>query len=103
MAGVNMVRLLRGEALLQPPPTTMIGALLHYITHADPQNFQPMKANMGLLPEMETQVRGKMNRYAAYAERAQQELETYLQSVGFMALNGKTLARNDETEPGTSR
>jgi methylenetetrahydrofolate--tRNA-(uracil-5-)-methyltransferase len=92
MAGVNMVRLLRGEALLQPPPTTMIGALLHYITHADPKNFQPMKANMGLLPEMETRVRGKMNRYAVYAERAQQAMEAYLQTEGFVALAGEGMA-----------
>ncbi|MDQ3250493.1 MAG: methylenetetrahydrofolate--tRNA-(uracil(54)-C(5))-methyltransferase (FADH(2)-oxidizing) TrmFO, partial [Chloroflexota bacterium] len=67
VAGINVVRLLHDQSLLQPPPTTMIGALLHYITHADAQNFQPMKANMGLLPEMATPVRGKFNRYAAYA------------------------------------
>ncbi len=86
VAGINLARLLQGEPLLQPPPTTMIGALLHYITHADPKNFQPMKANMGLLPEMATRVRGKVNRYGAYAERAHQEMEAYLQAVGFTAL-----------------
>jgi len=86
VAGINMARLLQGEPLLQPPPNTMIGALLHYITHADPKNFQPMKANMGLLPEMATRVRGKVNRYGAYAERAHQEMEAYLQTVGFTAL-----------------
>ena len=86
VAGINMARLLQGEPLLQPPPTTMIGALLHYITHADPKNFQPMKANMGLLPEMATRVRGKVNRYGAYAERAHQEMEAYLQTIGFTAL-----------------
>jgi len=86
IAGVNMVRWLQGQPLLQLPPTTMIGALLHYITHADAENFQPMKANMGLLPEMATPIRGKMNRYAAYAERAQQALEAYLQAEKFEVL-----------------
>ena len=52
IAGINMARLLQGQPLLELPPTTMIGALLHYITHAEPDNFQPMKANMGLLPDM---------------------------------------------------
>ncbi len=83
IAGINMSRLLAGQALLTPPPTTMIGALLHYITHADPQNFQPMKANMGLLPEMERRIRHKVNRYAAYAERARTELESYLTALDF--------------------
>lgn len=78
MAGINMMRLLRGEPLLVPPPTTMIGALLHYITHADPANFQPMKATMGLLPEMAQRFRGKESRYAAYAARARTDLEAYL-------------------------
>ena len=82
VAGINVVRYLAGEPLLQLPPTSMIGALLHYITHADPDNFQPMKANMGLLPEMQRRVRGKANRYAAYAERAHTDFDAYLRSMG---------------------
>src|SRR5215207_1796253 len=64
LAGINVARSLSGQSMLQLPRTTMIGALLHYVTHAEPDNFQPMKANMGLLPEMEEQIRGKANRYA---------------------------------------
>jgi methylenetetrahydrofolate--tRNA-(uracil-5-)-methyltransferase len=70
VAGINSVRRLRGEALLELPRTTMIGALLHYITHAEPKTFQPMKAAMGLLPELDATVRNKRARYATYAERA---------------------------------
>jgi methylenetetrahydrofolate--tRNA-(uracil-5-)-methyltransferase len=83
VAGVNLVRLLRGEALLTLPRTTMIGALLHYITHADPANFQPMKAAMGLLPELDDPVRNKRARYGSYAERAAGDLEAYLVAAGF--------------------
>lgn len=97
VAGVNMVRLLRGEALIQPPPTTMVGALLHYITHANAENFQPMKANMGLLPETTNFIRGKTNRYAAYAERAHQDMEAYLQGVRFEALTLAEVAAPVET------
>lgn len=79
IAGINMVRLLQGEPLLEMPRTSMIGALLHYITHADPENFQPMKAAMGLLPELPAWIRHKQQRYNAYAERAHTELEAYLQ------------------------
>jgi methylenetetrahydrofolate--tRNA-(uracil-5-)-methyltransferase len=78
IAGHNIVRLLGGEPLLELPRTTMIGALLYYITHAEPANFQPMKAAMGLLPELETAVRGKRARYGTYTERATADFEAYL-------------------------
>ncbi len=82
VAGLNMHRLLTGQDLLVPPRTTMIGALLHYITHADPDNFQPMKANMGILPELEKRVRKKQERYKVYASRAEADFATYLAEVG---------------------
>jgi methylenetetrahydrofolate--tRNA-(uracil-5-)-methyltransferase len=78
MAGLNMARLLQGKVPLAPPPTTMIGALLHYITHAEPKNFQPMKATMGLLPEMDERIRRKESRYAAYAARAHADMEAFV-------------------------
>lgn len=83
VAGVNLVRWLHGEPLLTFPRTTMIGALLHYITHAAPATFQPMKAAMGLLPELETTVRSKRARYATYAERAEAEMTAFLAAAGF--------------------
>lgn len=83
LAGINLARYLQGEELLTLPPTTMIGALLHYITHAEPKSFQPMKAAMGLLPDLAEPIRNKQKRYAAYAERAQQELRQYLEQANF--------------------
>ncbi len=90
VAGINVARLTQGQPLLELPQSTMIGALLHYITHAEPDNFQPMKANMGILPQMEEQIRGKANRYAAYAERAQQEMSAYLQTTDFTPIPSQT-------------
>ncbi|MEZ4677913.1 MAG: methylenetetrahydrofolate--tRNA-(uracil(54)-C(5))-methyltransferase (FADH(2)-oxidizing) TrmFO [Caldilineaceae bacterium] len=86
IAGINVVRLLQDEPLLHLPPSTMSGALLHYITHAEPKNFQPMKAAMGLLPELDVPVRGKQQRYSAYAARAHTDLNEYLDQVGFAAI-----------------
>lgn len=83
IAGVNMARFLGGEPLLVPPRESMMGSLLYYITHADPENFQPMKANMGLLPDLEERVRGKQARYGVYAERAQAALADYLAALAF--------------------
>ncbi len=75
VAGLNAVRFLRGQAPLVFPETTMIGALLRYISHADPKDFQPMKANFGLMPPLEKRVRRKQERYQAYARRALASLE----------------------------
>jgi methylenetetrahydrofolate--tRNA-(uracil-5-)-methyltransferase len=85
-AGINCARLLIGKTPLTLPATSMSGALLHYITHAEPKDFQPMKANMGLLPEMTERIRSKVERYAAYAARARHDLHTYLQQAGFVPL-----------------
>ena len=82
IAGINLARQLSGEPLLTFPRTSMIGALLHYITHAEPENFQPMKANMGLLPDLEKRVRGKVDRYGAYAKRADADFRAYLAQMG---------------------
>jgi len=83
LAGINMARLLTDQPPLQLPRAAMSGALFHYITHASPDDFQPMKANMGLLPPLPERVRNKRQRYAAYAARAKQELENCLLEKGF--------------------
>ena len=70
----------------------MIGALLHYITHAEPKDFQPMKANMALLPDLDPWVRNKRARYAAYAERAQTEMAAYLTAADFTPLTRHSMA-----------
>ena len=75
LAGVNAARLALGQAPLTLPPTTMAGALLAYITRADPKTFQPMKANFGLMPELELPVKDKRMRHAAFAARALSDLE----------------------------
>jgi methylenetetrahydrofolate--tRNA-(uracil-5-)-methyltransferase len=77
LAGVNAARLIAGEELWRLPPDTMLGALCHYVTHAEPAHFQPMKANFGLMPPLERRVRGR-ERGAAYAGRALGSLERFL-------------------------
>jgi methylenetetrahydrofolate--tRNA-(uracil-5-)-methyltransferase len=75
MAGVNAARFALGQAPLTLPPTTMLGALCHYVSHAEPESFQPMKANFGILPSLSPPVRNKRQRYHAYATRAMQDLK----------------------------
>ncbi len=82
IAGLNMACFLRGEEPLILPPTTMIGALCHYITNPAIKEFQPMKANFGLLPPLEKRIKKKQARYTAYAERALRDLEAFVASKG---------------------
>jgi methylenetetrahydrofolate--tRNA-(uracil-5-)-methyltransferase len=78
VAGLNAARYLRGQSPLIFPQTTMIGALLHYISHAEPKDFQPMKANFGLMPPLERRVRRKQERNQTYARRALADLEAFI-------------------------
>ena len=70
IAGRNAAALLQGEDLKVAPLTTMTGALINYITHAELGSFQPMKANFGILPPLAERHAGKRDRYSAYSERA---------------------------------
>ncbi|MCC6613366.1 MAG: methylenetetrahydrofolate--tRNA-(uracil(54)-C(5))-methyltransferase (FADH(2)-oxidizing) TrmFO [Anaerolineae bacterium] len=81
LAGINMARHLDGQPPITLPPTTMLGALAHYVTHAEAKHFQPMKANFGILPPLEPHVRDKRQRYAAYVERALSDLDGVLAGV----------------------
>lgn len=98
VSGLNAARLADdgpdgGAEALAFPPVTMIGALCRYVTTADPENFQPMKANFGLLPPLEPPVRNKRQRYAAYARRALEALEAYMAAAGLEPVDTRSPGR----------
>jgi methylenetetrahydrofolate--tRNA-(uracil-5-)-methyltransferase len=71
LAGINAASLHHKKDPIILPRTTMLGALCHYVTHADLKDFQPMKANFGILPPLEHAEKiGKRERGKLYAERA---------------------------------
>ena len=79
LAGINAARLYKNQKPLDLPQTTMLGALCHYVTHANLRDFQPMKANFGILPPLENADRlGKRERAKVYASRAIIDLEKFL-------------------------
>ena len=74
MAGLNAARHLLGQGALTFPRTTMLGALLAYISGGElasgseglgmaSSGFQPMKPNFGLFPPLDPPVRKKRERY----------------------------------------
>ena len=81
LAGINAAHLFRGEEPVVFPETTMLGALCNYISHADMKDFQPMKANFGLLPPLSLTLRmDKRTRARLFVERAQKDMEAFLVS-----------------------
>jgi len=57
LAAVQMAALARGEAPPgPPPPESMLGGLVRFLATANPNDFQPMNANWGLVPPV--RVRG---------------------------------------------
>ena len=80
LAGINATRMSLGEEPLTLPATTMLGALCHYVTHADLKDFQPMKANFGIPPPLDAKV-NKRERGKAYAERSLADLQIMMNGV----------------------
>ena len=75
LAGTNAARLARGLEPIDLPPTTMSGALTHFVSEAPTAKFQPMPPNFGLLPDLPERIRDKRARYGAYRDRALADLE----------------------------
>ena len=80
LAARQILARLQGRELPPPPPQTMCGALLQYITTPN-KDFQPMGANMGILPRTPDidAIRDKRERYAALSETAQQAMQAWVQ------------------------
>ncbi|SFR01623.1 methylenetetrahydrofolate--tRNA-(uracil(54)-C(5))-methyltransferase (FADH(2)-oxidizing) TrmFO [Desulfoscipio geothermicus] len=81
VAGINAALLVQGHEPKVPPPETAHGALAHYITAADPRNFQPMNVTFGLFPPLPEKIRDKKRRNAMYAQRALEKLDRWQMSL----------------------
>ncbi len=77
LAGINAVRQVRGQQPLVLPRDTMLGALAAHVSEEN-AHYQPMGANFGILPGLDTPIRDKKQRYAALAARALDSLQRVL-------------------------
>lgn len=80
VAGMNMVCYLNKQEPIIFPRETVMGALSYYITHCEAEHFQPMKANFGILPDLETRVKKKL-RKEAYANRAVEVMDEFINGL----------------------
>ncbi|MBR1824712.1 MAG: methylenetetrahydrofolate--tRNA-(uracil(54)-C(5))-methyltransferase (FADH(2)-oxidizing) TrmFO [Ruminococcus sp.] len=83
IAGIAAARKLKGLEPIVLPRETMTGALSAYISDSfNSGKFQPMGANMGILPDIGERIRDKKLKYEAYANRAVEALKKELERVG---------------------
>ena len=80
VAGINMAKHLIDAPLIEFSPKTAMGALSHYITHANPQNFQPMNVNFGIFEDLAGRVK-KKEKKEKYAARAIDVINTYKDKI----------------------
>ncbi|MFQ5678893.1 MAG: methylenetetrahydrofolate--tRNA-(uracil(54)-C(5))-methyltransferase (FADH(2)-oxidizing) TrmFO [Gemmatimonadota bacterium] len=82
LAGINLARLLEGERPVLPPTTTMLGGLFRYLREASPQGFQPMNSNWGLVDPVVVRARGRRERRALLAARAEEAFRSWVEAEG---------------------
>ena len=78
LAGMHAAALIAGDAPVAPPRVTALGSLVHYITNADPNKFQPANITFDLLPPLEKKVRDRKLRHQMQCDLALNELQGWL-------------------------
>jgi methylenetetrahydrofolate--tRNA-(uracil-5-)-methyltransferase len=77
IAGRNAARLALGLDPIAPPRTTAIGALAHYVSHADAAHYQPTNITFGIMPPLEKPPKSRADRAAATSARALADLAAW--------------------------
>ncbi len=85
LAGLNAARAARGQAPLELPYETMLGSLTEYIAHGPEDNFQPMNANLGLLPPLPQHIKNKQARHQALIDRGLARMREFARELGRVA------------------
>ena len=81
VAALSMESCLKGGELPAWPRETAIGSLLHYLSDARPEKFQPMNVNLGIFPPLEKRVRSRTERCETVAARAAGAFDAFLASL----------------------
>ncbi|EXG83145.1 FADH(2)-oxidizing methylenetetrahydrofolate--tRNA-(uracil(54)-C(5))-methyltransferase TrmFO [Saccharibacillus sacchari] len=86
IAGINAAHQALGREPIVFPEETTLGGMARYITEADPEHFQPMNANFGLLPKPEKKIRNKKEKNEALAMRALDKLAAFTEEHSLNAV-----------------
>ncbi|HZJ09316.1 MAG TPA: methylenetetrahydrofolate--tRNA-(uracil(54)-C(5))-methyltransferase (FADH(2)-oxidizing) TrmFO [Trueperaceae bacterium] len=82
LAGTNAARRALGLKTVVPPEQCMLGGLVRYLSSANPEGFQPMNANWGLVPYIEKRKgMGKRERREEMFDRGLRSFTAWLQEA----------------------
>ena len=94
LAGIYAAAWVRGEESTPAPRRSALGSLVHYITHADPKDFQPANITFDLLEpleeEMRKKIRDKKERHRLVCEGALAAFDAWWSVVGRQAAELRT-------------
>ena len=94
LAGIYAAAWARGEECAPAPRRSALGSLVHYITHADPKDFQPANITFDLLEPLEDslrkKIRDKKERHRLVCERALAAFDAWWSGVGRPAAELRT-------------
>ncbi|HML86971.1 MAG TPA: methylenetetrahydrofolate--tRNA-(uracil(54)-C(5))-methyltransferase (FADH(2)-oxidizing) TrmFO [Methylomusa anaerophila] len=79
VAGMNAARLCQGLTPRVFPRDTAHGSLCYYITTANPENFQPMNINFGLLPPLQQKIKDKKQKNNMISIRSLDALKEFIE------------------------
>jgi methylenetetrahydrofolate--tRNA-(uracil-5-)-methyltransferase len=85
LAGMHAAALSSGKEIAPAPRASAFGSLTHYVTHANPKNFQPANITFDLLPPLEKKIRDRKERHRLQCELALGEFDRWMHSAGAMA------------------
>lgn len=74
VAGINAAKIQNHQETVIPPRASAMGSLLHYITHSDSKDFQPMNITFGLMPPWPEKIKDKRKKNGLIAQRALDEI-----------------------------
>ncbi len=77
LAGIHAAALATNQPLTPAPRASAFGSLTHYVTHADPRNFQPANITFDLLPPLDQKIRDRKERHRLQCEQALKAFETW--------------------------
>ena len=81
LVGVETARRLLGQAPMDFPRETAIGALGLYVSNESVTQFQPMNINFGIMPPLDHRVKGKRNKNAELSQRSLAIIQQVKQEV----------------------
>lgn len=79
IAGLNMLRKVQGNEPLVFPRETAMGALVHYISHSNPANFQPMNVTFGIIKDLDVRAK-KKEKKDLYSQRAIATMKEFIEN-----------------------